>query len=234
MTDPEVATLATLTNVQNSLFIPDLGSLLNRRPTYNLTREPTFWQDRDRDRESTKPPSIKPPSIVAQPLETDAEDIERPGMDRTFTIRSHMSQTSDHYAVLPHGITLEGWSMAEKEELNDHVRHMLHSRRAAFKRSMKGFGQYVRRRKLYRICSPVSSSDLSTQLSVCLLLYMPLWSPCSAWLGFFSLSVSQVLLRLIQSLVSNCLSRLDQCWKPSILHYQCHRQRLGCPVCYHR
>ncbi|KAG9538197.1 hypothetical protein KCU97_g22935, partial [Aureobasidium melanogenum] len=79
-------------------------------------------------------------------VETDAEDVEmRPGIDRTFTIASQISDTEDHYAVLPHGLSLEGWSLAEKQELNDHVRHMLHSRRAAFKRGMKGFGQYVRR-----------------------------------------------------------------------------------------
>ncbi|THY35692.1 hypothetical protein D6D01_01094 [Aureobasidium pullulans] len=142
--DPEVATLATLTNVQNSLFIPDLGSLLNRRPTYNLTREPTFFRDHP---PPGKAPSVKPASVMTQPrIETDAEDVEqRPGMDRTFTIASHLSDTEDHYAVLPHGLSLEGWSLAEKQELNDHVRHMLHSRRAAFKRGMKGFGQYVRR-----------------------------------------------------------------------------------------
>lgn len=42
---------------------------------------------------------------------------------------------------------LDGWTPAEKEELDDLVRHMLHSRRARFKRSMKGFLQYVRRRE---------------------------------------------------------------------------------------
>ncbi|KAI9701614.1 MAG: hypothetical protein M1820_006385 [Bogoriella megaspora] len=49
------------------------------------------------------------------------------------------------YAVLPDGETLEGWTNQDKEEMNDLVRHMLHSRRAKFKRSMKGFWQYVRR-----------------------------------------------------------------------------------------
>ncbi|KAI4740598.1 hypothetical protein E4T50_08962 [Aureobasidium sp. EXF-12298] len=143
--DPEVATLTTLTNMQNSLFIPDLGSFLNRRPTYNLTRDPTFI--RDHRAPPAKAPSIKPPSIMTQnQIEMDADDVEqRPGIDRTFTIASHLSDTEDHYAVLPHGLSLEGWSAAEKQELNDHVRHMLHSRRAAFKRGMKGFGQYVRR-----------------------------------------------------------------------------------------
>lgn len=61
------------------------------------------------------------------------------------TIDSRMSDS--RYAVLPHGTTLEGWSKEDQKELNDHVRHMLHSRRSKFKRSMRGFGQYVRRRK---------------------------------------------------------------------------------------
>ncbi|KAI7243145.1 hypothetical protein KC352_g14616, partial [Hortaea werneckii] len=39
--DPEVRTLGTLTNVQNSLFVPDLGGLINRRPTYELTPRTT-------------------------------------------------------------------------------------------------------------------------------------------------------------------------------------------------
>lgn len=64
-------------------------------------------------------------------------------MRRSDTITSRL--TDSHYAALPHGTTLEGWTDAEKRELDDHVRHMLHSRRAKFKRSMKGFGQYVRR-----------------------------------------------------------------------------------------
>lgn len=69
--------------------------------------------------------------------------VLRPGMERTSTITSRL--TDSHYAALPHGATLEGWSREEKEELDDHVRHMMHSRRSKFKRTMKGFGQYVRR-----------------------------------------------------------------------------------------
>lgn len=51
------------------------------------------------------------------------------------------------YAILPTGKILVGWSKEDQEELDDHVRHMLHSRRARTKRAMKGFLQYVRRRK---------------------------------------------------------------------------------------
>ncbi|KAM3081284.1 hypothetical protein ACMFMF_003197 [Clarireedia jacksonii] len=49
------------------------------------------------------------------------------------------------YAVLPDGETLAGWTLQETEELDDLVRHELHSRRAKIRRAFKGFGQYVRR-----------------------------------------------------------------------------------------
>lgn len=64
-------------------------------------------------------------------------------MQRSNTITSRL--TDSHYAALPHGTNLEGWTAEEKAELDDHVRHMLHSRRARFKRRLKGFGQYVKR-----------------------------------------------------------------------------------------
>lgn len=88
-----------------------------------------------------------PADNSAEQTEYEDDNGEHPMIGRTVTISSKISETEDHYAVLPHGISLKGWSAAEKEELNDHVRHLLHSRRAAFKRSLKGFGQYVRRRK---------------------------------------------------------------------------------------
>lgn len=67
-------------------------------------------------------------------------------LNRTFSITSQVED--DHYAVLPHGVTLEGWTDEDVEALDDYVRHMLHSRRSRFKRSMKGFGKYIRKREL--------------------------------------------------------------------------------------
>ncbi|KAF2455561.1 hypothetical protein BDY21DRAFT_289521 [Lineolata rhizophorae] len=132
--DPEIATLSTLTNVQNSLFVPDLGRYLNRRPTYVLSRRPSD-------------------ELARYPTATEGRDESPSGgrrpdarrMATIDTITSRMSETPGHFAVLPHGTSLDGWTMAEKQELNDHVRHMLHSRRSKFKRSMRGFGQYVKR-----------------------------------------------------------------------------------------
>jgi hypothetical protein len=124
-----------LTNVQNSLFVPDLGNLINRRPTFVLS-----------DYEGgPRRPSAAPPGPEAQPVkeeEEQKEEEERPRLERLSSISSRL--TESHYAALPHGTTLDGWTEAQKLELEDRVRHMLHSRRSRFKRGLKGFGQYVR------------------------------------------------------------------------------------------
>ncbi|POR31359.1 Uncharacterized protein TPAR_08409 [Tolypocladium paradoxum] len=139
----EELTLSTLTNVQNSLFIPDLGGWINRRPTYVLSQ---------RDSQPTRPASADVQARPPEPQQGQEDETEpsaqeseqtHPGIQRSNTITSRL--TDSHYAALPHGRSLEGWSAADKGELDDHVRHMLHSRRSRFKRTMKGFGQYVRR-----------------------------------------------------------------------------------------
>lgn len=105
--DPEVSTLNSVTNIQNSLFVPSLGRFINQRPTYQLTL-------------AREPGGVR----------------EERGKEEEFTF---------NHAVLPDGVFLEGWTEEEKAELNDYVRHMLHSRRSKFKRSLRAFGQYVRR-----------------------------------------------------------------------------------------
>jgi len=152
--DPEVATLTTLNNVQNSLFIPNLGNFYRRQPTYDLSRH----SDNDSSSEEYVDTGngegpynylqgIEGVETVDQAYE---EKNQRPGMSRmdsSATISSVLTGMSEghNYAVLPHGASLEGWSAEDKAELNDHVRHLLHSRRAAFKRSMHGFGKYVQK-----------------------------------------------------------------------------------------
>ncbi|KAK8215271.1 hypothetical protein M8818_001892 [Zalaria obscura] len=142
--DPEIATLSTLTNVQNSLFIPDLGKLLNRRPTYTLTARPTkagpSGPEKKKEKEEEEEEEMEMELASQLAAEERPEAVRMESLD---TINSRLSES--RYAVLPHGVSLEGWTEAEKAELNDHVRHLLHSKRAAFKRSLKGFGQYVRR-----------------------------------------------------------------------------------------
>ena len=131
--------------------MPDLGSWLNRRPTYNLTRgntatstsvPPPVKTGRARGGTGASQPADLPTIPQASQEQSDAEDIEmQPRATRTMSISSDLSDS--RYAVLPHGIDLQDWTEEDKAELDDHVRHLMHSRREGFKRSMRGFKQYV-------------------------------------------------------------------------------------------
>ncbi|KAK5118658.1 hypothetical protein LTR85_008123 [Meristemomyces frigidus] len=138
--DPEVRTIGTLTNVQNSLFVPDLGGFFNRRPTYELTPRNTDIEMRPRTRAGTRTAATGRLPTITQNAESPGIELQSP-RPRQTSISSQLSDS--HYAVLPHGVDLEDWTKEDIDDLNDHVRHMLHSRRAGFKRSMQGFRKYV-------------------------------------------------------------------------------------------
>ncbi|KAK8023170.1 hypothetical protein PG991_007051 [Apiospora marii] len=154
--DPEVSTLSSITNVQNSLFVPSLGRWVNRRPTYNLTRYSDLpggafpsgdgggvANPSGRHPPETRQQGAPRPGGPDRPLKDVEEEDETPGRPSVERIPSYM--TERFYAVRPQDTSLAEWSDEDLAELNDHVRHMLHSKRSAFKRSMKAFGQYVRR-----------------------------------------------------------------------------------------
>ena len=157
LVDPEVRTMSTLTNLQNSLFIPDLGRLVDRRPAYDLTRRTTESRPQTakpdrltRQRTDTRASQQEPPTFLMTPPSQEQPDVEGEATEqqikRTESKMSISSELSEsRYAVLPHGVSLEGWSKEDVAELNDHVRHLLHSRREGFKRGMRGFRQYISR-----------------------------------------------------------------------------------------
>lgn len=142
--------------------MPNLGKYLDRRPTYTLLRDPTtpkVTQSQAQappSRQSDRPPSIaeaQPGTAThLQPVPEAISTSERPaaGLQRSQTADTITSVMNDkHYAVLPHGVSLQNWTAEEKAELDDHVRHMMHSRRSKMKRRWKAFGQYVRRRMYF-------------------------------------------------------------------------------------
>lgn len=139
--DPEVSTLSSITNVQNSLFVPSLGRFVNRRPTYDISfvsKMPgAFPEVSDEEKEDQSRPASRPASRQT------TQQTPRQSVSRAFSITSEI--TDSHYAVLPSGVSLEGWTQEEVDQLNDHVRHMLHSRRNKLKRGLKAFGKYVRK-----------------------------------------------------------------------------------------
>lgn len=73
----------------------------------------------------------------------ESEGIELQGAPKPRRASLTSNLSDNHFAVLPHGVDLDGWSHEEVEELNDHVRHLMHSRREGFRRSMRGFRKYI-------------------------------------------------------------------------------------------
>ncbi|KAF9699919.1 hypothetical protein EKO04_002526 [Ascochyta lentis] len=145
--DPEVSALTTLNNVQNSLFLPNLPWLYNRQPTYDLMQSASESSDEEMGNVPARGASRNDRlTDMTQPGEH--EQASRGQLQRTDTLDSTLSTLEEgpghHFAVLPHGASLPGWTDEEKDALDDHVRHLLHSRRAKFKRSMRGFGRYCR------------------------------------------------------------------------------------------
>ncbi|KAI8940481.1 hypothetical protein NX059_004164 [Plenodomus lindquistii] len=145
--DPEISALTTLNNMQNSLFLPNLPWLYNRQPTYDLGQTTSASSSDEETGTAADARQGEQLQDMTQQGETE-RGAHGEGLSRTNTIDSILSTTDEgpdhHYAVLPHGASLSGWTPEEKAALDDHVRHLLHSRRAHFKRTMKGFGRYVR------------------------------------------------------------------------------------------
>lgn len=135
-----------MNNVQNSLFIPNFGRFYDRRPTYELSQA-EFTSDEEL---AVGQEPTAEDFAAAEALQDSSKHLQLPEsarLTRVNTISSVLSGVSEghNYAVLPHGASLTGWTPEEKALLNDRVRHLLHSRRAKFRRSMRGFGQYVRK-----------------------------------------------------------------------------------------
>lgn len=149
--DPEVSALSTLTNVQNSLFVPNLGRYINRRPSYELTPHRTAETDSDTSSQVvTAVPPVGPPftaSLGDEDTETRTSESEEARRKRKFSISSQLDEVESHYAVLPHLFTVEDWDEEEVKTLNNHVRHQMHSKRAKFKRQMRGFRKYASKRE---------------------------------------------------------------------------------------
>ena len=95
----------------------------------------------------------------------------RPQLEHSHSIRSVM--TDSHYAVLPHGVDLSDWSEEDKELLDDHVRHMLHSKRSKFKQRMRAFGKYISKRRFLRIYMVEGKLTFTSAWLLCYTICLP-------------------------------------------------------------
>lgn len=123
-----------------------MGRIFDRRPTYRLSSRYSEAGTIDKVKASLK-------RITSSDSEGEEKRGESTLAGSQETLRQKRGGATTkvlkhaQYAILPDGETLAGWTAQEEAELDDHVRHVLHSRRAKFKRAMRGFSQYVRRRK---------------------------------------------------------------------------------------
>lgn len=109
--------------------MPSLGKWVNRRPTYDLSQLPRI-------------PGAFPPS-KEDVAAAEAEGEEPPAGTRSPSLSSVLSEPQ--YAILPDDASLAGWPPEDIRLLNDHIRHMLHSRRSKIKQRFKAFGKYASR-----------------------------------------------------------------------------------------
>lgn len=164
--------------------MPNLGRIINRRPSYDLTPQRTD----DTGSETSSQTAVEVPTLNTIPtLSTDeaveegtevglseSEDARR---KRRFSISSQLDES--HYAVLPHLFTVDDWDEEEVKALNNHVRHQMHSKRAKFKRQMRGFRKYASKRTS---CSAISERRTDIRRSTWLFRHLvcsfdnPVWS----------------------------------------------------------
>jgi hypothetical protein len=126
--------------------VPSLGRIFDRRPAYTLSTR--YSETRIIDKIKA---SLKQISNSIGEGDENGNGLKSPRRQEPLSLLrtkfAKITPSDLQYAVLPDGEKLHGWTREEKEEMDDIVRHMLHSRRARIKRSMKGFWQYVRRRE---------------------------------------------------------------------------------------
>ncbi|KAL8278272.1 hypothetical protein RQP46_009304 [Phenoliferia psychrophenolica] len=156
--DPEVGTLTTLSDVQNSLFVPDLGRWVDRTRYLRLTKPPSTEVLADGSPSSSS--SSTPPPLPGSPLKAPAtipeEEGRSPEDDAELAIAHEAHDGPDcpecphiiargKYLVMPEGLVdWEHWDDKDKEELDDYVRHLLHSKKWKARRTWQGFKQYFK------------------------------------------------------------------------------------------
>lgn len=142
-TDPEVSALSTLSDVQNSLFIPNLGKFVDR--TRELVR-PNSLQRSDTPPEQDEKTTPLRPTASSREATVLRDEGDEPGTPKEKPPKEGLAVpkpvvAEGRYLVLPEGLVAnwEQWTDDEKEELDDYVRHLLHSRKWKARRSLRGF-----------------------------------------------------------------------------------------------
>ncbi|PWN42048.1 hypothetical protein IE81DRAFT_290894, partial [Ceraceosorus guamensis] len=123
--DPEVSTLGYLSNIQNSIFVPHIPSLYSRRSTHDLPDPRAGYRRGSRA------------GLAVEAQSTDSRT-------RAGSLRSRLSGDSRRGSLAASQTGLSG-AMDEEERsaLDEHVRDLL-TRRAKFRRGLRGFWAFVK------------------------------------------------------------------------------------------
>ncbi|KZP31360.1 hypothetical protein FIBSPDRAFT_945372 [Athelia psychrophila] len=150
--DPEVSTLSTLGDLQNSLFVPNLGRFVNRTRYLQLAKPDHAECDIEEELEHAAGPRAKRPFYKTLFARKEAQKpaVRRP-VSEPGTADAHPEEGEGEpvargaHFVLPDGLVdWDQWTPAERAELDDYVRHLLHSRKWKLRRAWRGFRQYFK------------------------------------------------------------------------------------------
>lgn len=170
--DPEVGALSYLSNIQNSIFVPNIPALYDRRPTHNLPRAArrraytvsnrgeqkqresiaSAESSRRSDHMANAMEEGRPTDIPVRPTYTDGvkpsrtrSALSRMSSAVGFGPRKEEEEVEDTYD--PEHI--KEWSQMDEEErneLDEHVRLLL-TKKSKLKRGARGFWAFVKTRE---------------------------------------------------------------------------------------
>lgn len=159
--DAEVGTLGYLTNVQNSIFVPHIPSLYDRRPVHDLPRTRrrgstiTTLANRT-SRRASQAESEGGESHRGASITSDLEQARRGSDDHAAVHRARPASVlsrvasyvpgrkkEEHVELDKHIKEWEEMDDEERNELDEHVRLVL-SKKSKFHRGLKGFYAFVK------------------------------------------------------------------------------------------
>lgn len=116
-----------------------MSGVLSRRTSSQTPADLEAQRARAEEKELPRPP--------AQPTRVDAEGkVQQPStpVDTEETVVADHEVVKGKYFVLPSSLVdMSDWTEQEKADLDDYVRHLMHSKKEIFRRKLRGFRKYV-------------------------------------------------------------------------------------------
>lgn len=138
-----------------------------------------------------------PSKTSAAPTEVDEDgNVEEPSLpvDTDTTVVGEDTVVKGKYFILPSSLVdMSDWTEQEKADLDDYVRHLLHSRKEKARRSWRGFKKYV---KTPLGCFVTIYASLLTFWGAAWVLFLIGWIPAGDRQAYFVEICDQILVAL--------------------------------------